>query len=340
MNYKVNLAALDNSFRVPDSLADNFIKLANPKHIIVLLWVLRHAKSPKSAEEISEELHLSKDIVSEAVFYWIDNGLMVPDSGRNDADETHPKVSAPAESKKQKATSEAKSAVIAAPIHKLGSSMASEEEILKRAKESPEFTFLLRRSQEIYGRTISKAERSMLLTLMDYYGLPPEVILMLINHAVASGRTATNYIQTVGISWAEDDIKTLEEAELRIKELDRVNILWNKFTQQAEIPHKHPTKKQEVLFAKWTGEWKFSVEIIAYGYERMLDSIDKVNYKYLDKILASWHENGAYTIEKIEQLDSSRKRAKDSAAAESFSTDKFDSFIDKMDLVYDKEDKQ
>ena len=336
MNYKVNLEALDSSFKVPNALADNFIKLANPKHITVLLWVLRHADTPKSTEQISSELHIDKSIVGEAIFYWIENGFIVPDGVASvpPASSKSTKDSKPKKESKPEKVTEEKS-----EPKKLGSSMASDEEILQRAKESPEFKYLLQKSQQIFGRTISKAERSMLLTLMDYYGLPAEVILMLIQYAVSSGRTGTNYIQTVGIGWAEEEIKTLEQAENKIKSLNKTNKLWSAFTTQAGIAHKNPTKKQEALFVKWTKEWKFSVEIIAYAYEKMLDSIDKVNYNYLDKIITSWQEAGLKTIEQIESAETERTagKKKENEEEPSFSVDKFEGFLQSRKLEYKKE---
>ena len=180
MNYKLNLKALDSSFQVPNALADNFIKLANPKHILILLWVLRHADTPKSAEQIAGELHMDKSIVNEAIFYWIDNGFMVPEGveGVNTVAAPQQSATVPAEENApaNHADTFAKEEKTAKKTSRpLGSAMAEDADILARAQESPEFKFLLQKSQQIFGRTISKAERSMLLELMDYHGLPCEV---------------------------------------------------------------------------------------------------------------------------------------------------------------------
>ena len=321
MNYKVNLAALDSSFKVPNALADNFIKLANPKHMIVLLWVLRHAQTPKSAEQIAGELHIDKAIVNEAIFYWIDaKSVPVP--------------TVPASKQPITDTPKAESE------KRLGSSMASDEEILQRAKESAEFKFLLQKSQQIYGRTISKAERSMLLSLMDYYGLPVEVILMLIQYAVSAGRTGTNYIHTVGINWAEEGLRTLEQAEEKIAALQKSNKLWNDFVAQAGISHRHPTKKQQAFFDKWTLQWQMSTELVACAYEEMLDAIDKVNYKYLDKILTTWHEAGIQSPAQLQAFQKAKAgaAAKDGDSAPSFSVDQFNDYVESFDLKYDKKE--
>ena len=341
MNYKVNLAALDSSFRVPNALADNFIKLANPKHMIVLLWVLRHAQTPKSAEQIAEELHIDKAIVNEAIFYWIDNGFIVPEgvdgvtTVRIEPVRQAPAPTAPKASQPTADTPPAESE------KRLGSSMASDEEILQRAKESAEFKFLLQKSQQIYGRTISKAERSMLLSLMDYYGLPVEVILMLIQYAVSAGRTGTNYIHTVGICWAEEGIRTHEQAEEKIAVLQKSNKLWNAFVQQAGIAHRNPTKKQQAYFDKWTGEWQMSTELIACAYEEMLDAIDKVNYKYLDKILTTWHEADIQSLAQLQAFEKAKASAAPKGSgdsAPSFSVDKFNDYIESFDLKYEKKE--
>lgn len=338
MQYKVNLAALDHSFQVPHSLADHFIKLANPKHILVLLWVLRHAQTPKSVQEIADQLHMDPAVVREAVFYWIDNGFIVPEAANN----TTAKQAPPTAPQPPKAP--AKQDTKAAPTDALSSSIADDADILARAKESPEFQFLLQKSQQIFGRTISKAERSMLLSLTDYYGLPPEVILMLIKYAVLSGRTGTNYIQTVGMNWAEEEIKTLEQAEAKIKQLNKTNRLWRAYCEQAGIAYKNPTKKQEALFVKWTKEWQISIEIIAYGYEKMIDAIDKVNYTYLDKMITSWHDAGTTTIDSIERAEQSRKEKKSRKKAEpetapSFNIEQYNRFVDGYELNYQKEKK-
>ena len=343
MQYKVNLAALDSSFKVPNALADNFIKLANPKHMIVLLWVLRHADCPKSAEEIAGELHFDKALVNEAIFYWIDNGFIVPEGFSGIPQSAAPAKEATAAPQAQQPTADTPAAK--KPAHALGYAMADDADILARAKESPEFEYLLQKSQQIFGRTISKAERSMLLTLTDYYGLPAEVILMLIKYAVLSGRTGTRYIQTVGESWAEEGITTLESAEAKIKQLNKTNRLWRSFSEQAGIPYKNPTKKQEALFLKWTKEWKMPVELLACAYEKMLDSIDKVNYTYLDKIVTTWHEAGIKTTTQAEALEQAgkagkapAKKGKAPASDPSFSIDKFNRFVDNFDLKYKKEE--
>ncbi len=333
MKYKINSGTSEKTFSVPNALADKYLKLANPKHITVLLWIFRHADTPKSPDELADELKLDKSVVNEAIFFWIDNGLIIPCAQEEDT-------------KPQQIEMETETAELQKKPEKtvkLGSSLASTEEILLRSEESPEYKYLLRKSQEIYGRSISRAEQSMLLSLMDNYGLRTEVILMLISYAVENGKSGTNYIRKAGENWAEEGIETLEDAEEKIERLKSTDKLWKAFCLSIGKPLRKPTEKQEKLFSKWTKEWKFTIEIISEAYEKMLDSIDRPNYRYLDKILTTWHNNGITTLDGIKKYEKSRavsknkNQNKDNSGA-SYSVSDYDNYINNRILNYNSKD--
>ncbi len=334
MKYKVSTGASEKTFAVPNALADKYLKLANPKHITVLLWIFRHADTPKSADELADELKLDKSVVNEAVFFWIDNGIIIPCTQEENAEPKQIEFEAEKTTEPKKKPEK---------TVKLGSSMASTEEILRRSEESPGYKYLLRKSQEIYGRSISRAEQSMLLSLTDNYGLRTEVILMLISYAVENGKSGTNYIQKAGENWAEEGIETLEDAEEKIKRLKSTDKLWKAFCASVGKPLRKPTEKQEKLFTKWTKEWKFTIEIISEAYEKMLDSIDRPNYAYLDKILTTWHNNGITTLDGIEKYEESRagskskNKEKDNSGT-SYSISDYDNYINSRILKYNSKD--
>ena len=49
--------------------------------------------------------------------------------------------------------------------------------------------------------------------LFDDYGLPADVILMLLQYAKSRGRDNTSYIESVGKSWADRGINSHERAQ-------------------------------------------------------------------------------------------------------------------------------
>ena len=77
----------------------------------------------------------------------------------------------------------------------------------------------------------------------------------------------------------------------------------------------------------------------------MLDSIDKVNYNYLDKIITSWHEAGIKTIGQAQAAEQTaaakrggKRGRKDGSGAPSFSVEQFNQFVDNYELKYTKEE--
>ena len=59
----------------------------------------------------------------------------------------------------------------------------------------------MQESQQILGRPISPGLSSTLLLLHDDYGLPSDVILMLLQYVKSRGKDNTNYIEAAGRNW-------------------------------------------------------------------------------------------------------------------------------------------
>lgn len=70
---------------VPDRFIDSYMGNATRTQIIVYLYLLRLRASGQkySAEEAAQVLHLTSDSVEEALSYWSEQGLLVPDSPSN-----------------------------------------------------------------------------------------------------------------------------------------------------------------------------------------------------------------------------------------------------------------
>ena len=49
-------------------------------------------------------------------------------------------------------------------------------------------------------------------------------------------------------------------------------------------------------------EWKFSMDIIKLAYYECADNTHKVVFRYINKVLESWHNAGVKTVEDVEQL--------------------------------------
>ena len=165
----------------------------------------------------------------------------------------------------------------------------------------------MQEAETTFGKTISPAMASTLLTICDDYGLPVEVVVMLIHYAKEVGKTGTSYIDSVARDWAQSGIFTLEAAESKLQDLDQRRQAWAKVQSAAGLPRRSPSKKEEDAAFRWVWEWKFTVEMLSAAYERCVDNTGKFNVNYIDKILDGWHKNGVRNLQELEALDAKKK---------------------------------
>ena len=70
------------------------------------------------------------------------------------------------------------------------------------------------------------------------------------------------------------------------------------------------SKKQEEYVLKWELEYKYGIEIVGIAYDITVDNINKVDFRYIDKILARWHENGLKNEREVQEYEEKEKAAR------------------------------
>jgi DnaD/phage-associated family protein len=271
MNYKVNPDSLSAVFMVPSQIVDQHIKLAGGQQLKVLLWTLRHAGEGFDMEKMCRDLNFS-----------------VPDA--QDFAPTKPeKKEEPATQKKE--------------LPDIVPSRPTAAEIAQRAEESADIKFLLLETQNKLGRTIGYDGQCTLLMMHDTYGIPVEVILMIIEYAVSIGKSSFHYIASIGKDWGEREIDTIEKADEQISRLNSVNRVWASFAAMAGLSNSRPTQTQTKYIVTWNREWGFSPEMIFLAYEQMAEHCQKMSFPYMNKVLESWHANGIKTSSDVEKAN-------------------------------------
>ncbi len=134
-------------------------------------------------------------------------------------------------------------------------------------------------------RQFSARELAHVYDWVEVYGLDEGAVLELVSHCMEmkSRRISINYISSVAQAWAENGIRTFEDARREIERYDlskhgAAEILrqWNK--------RRKPTKDEMALYEKWTGEWGFTKEAIMTALPRLTVSANP-NFIYLDELL-------------------------------------------------------
>ncbi len=153
---------------------------------------------------------------------------------------------------------------------------------------------------EIYlERPLKPKDTELILYLYKTVGFSAELIMYLYEYCISKGKKHTSYIETVALSWAEQGISTVEQAE-------ETNALFN--TSYLAITkalglNRNPATIEKQYIEKWLHKYGFSVEIIVEACNRTLLNTQKPDFKYTNSILENWHKKGVKSVEDINHLD-------------------------------------
>jgi DnaD/phage-associated family protein len=166
--------------------------------------------------------------------------------------------------------------------------------------------------QTIFGsRQLSPHEYLKIYDYTDTFRLPKKVVLMLAQYCVLlkGKRVSIAYMDKVAKSWAEEErIDTVEKASEKIAAFKTASSGIVRVLKQLGISGREPTKDEEELFAKWTGEWSFTLEAILTACSHTTAAREP-SFKYLDRILERLHAQGSTTSRKISESKAHAERS-------------------------------
>lgn len=312
MSYTVNFGAWNSVFAVPCSVVDQDLKLAGSVQLKVLLWALRHAGEPFEPQEVASALGVERADVGDAMQYWQETGLFSP-GPETKAD---PADSRPAAASDVPASPESPAKHILTRPQK-----PDGEFVARRIGESTEIACLMQSAQQILGRLISGGESATLLMIHDEFGLPSDVIIMLLQYAESIGKANMRYIEKTAMNWTDEEINTHEKAEEKLQRLTENRQAWRTVEQAVGMPHRAPSTKEEAFAAVWVSQWKFSGEMIREAYDRAVDATGKFSASYMNRILERWYGNHITTVLDAERDKMERASGRKSGKSSAFSQD-------------------
>lgn len=339
MSYSVNTSMFMSIFAVPTDIVDKHIRLANEHQLKVLLWILRNSPENPDLDEMCKALKINISDATDYLQYWVLTGVLKSDdaepvqSAFKAPEKESPAITAVSSPAKEKEKAEE---IILAP------SKPSSSEIAERIEESPEIGHLFNEAQAKLGKTIGYDGQCTLLLLHDHYGLPTDVLFMLIEYCVSIGKTNYSYIQAVGKDWGTREVDTLDKAAEQITSLRKANTLWRDFAKYAGIVNPRPTTSQSSYLRRWSDELKFSIDMIILAYEEMANHTGKLSFNYIDKVLSNWHSSGYKTPEDVANASAQKKEKKPKSAESanaSYDLEKFKERSIHGELKYERKKK-
>jgi DnaD/phage-associated family protein len=351
MSYKVNPSAWGAVFPVPSQVVDKHIRLAGATQLKALLWLLRHSSDEFDVDKLAAAIGQKPADTIDALQYWVENGIIAADDLPAPVPTVKelPKPPEPlAEQKPVSATGETSKQEKEgnqSPLAPLPVATPTYEQILARAKESLEIKFLFNEAQMKLGRTIGYDGQCALLMMHDQYGLPVEVILMILEYAVSVNKISYSYISSIGRDWSAKEIDTIDKADEQITNLRTVNTLWKQFAAMAGLTNPRPTAAQTPYIKSWGTDMGFDAEMIYLAYEQMANHCQRLSLAYIDKVLKTWYNAGIKTPDDVEQANKARveQKSKNKSKAvgdASYGLDDFKHSALHDPIVYEKRNKK
>lgn len=173
-------------------------------------------------------------------------------------------------------------------------------EIYEQIADNAELGQLFELAQAILGKMLSGSAVRILYGLYDWLGMPPSVILRLLEYCAGMGKRDMRYIEKVAISWHQMGIMTDEMADTYIKAQDKRSRYQNDIRRILGISGRNlaPSEQRHVDLWYQTG---IDTELIEMAFDYCVRQTGKLSIAYMNKVLLSWREQGISTAEEAQK---------------------------------------
>lgn len=302
MDYKINWDCSEGVFAVPDAAAEG-LKLASGKAVKVLVYFMKYRKAP----DIPEDIGVTAEDVEDALSYWEQLGVLKRSEGGASVQKAEAQASKTAEPVKiiaEPPVQASPAPVPEKPVIKPRKALLPTE-IAERIAASEEIDFLFKSAEQSLGRVLTFDDQRTILWFYDHLGMSADIIIMLIAYCCSVGRGNMGKIEKIALDWHEKNITTHEQAENEILALQKAFSFEGKVQSRLKLQSKLTASQK-----KYIGDWAnmdLTVDMVELAYDKTVDSIGKVSFNYMDKILRKWNENGITNAEDASAFDERTK---------------------------------
>lgn len=163
--------------------------------------------------------------------------------------------------------------------------------------EIPEYKQMFDNIEMISGRTLSPKEMERYLDWIEEYSMSPEVVIMLIQYCISKGKNSLNYMDTVSKTWHDEGIRTIDDVEVYLKKEEQLYQNYKKILKFLGLDENDMMEPHKEYMAKWLKVIGFDLDVVLEACKACILNINKPNFSYIDKILASWAREGIKTMD-------------------------------------------
>ena len=284
---------------IPKDFIEHIMPSANASYVMVYLYIMLLASTNKSADtnEIAKKLGLIESDVVNAIKYWNEKGIF---SGTGDTIII-----------KRSVDEEISPETTKKPV----------EEVSQIIDGNSALSDLCAIAQEILGKTLGNNDLETLYWFYDQLGFSPEVITMLLEYCVSMNKRNMKYIEKVAITWHENNITTMDEAQSFIMGATKNDEFISSLRSLFGITDRNLSKTEKLYLKSWRDELGMSADMVGLAYEYCIMATSKLSFPYINTILKRWAEQGIKTIPEAEKDHEQYKQNMSSDGHEMTATD-------------------
>lgn len=330
---KIDLGIWNNIFSVPTNVVDEHLTTCDGIQLKVLLYLLRHSGKNISTQEISNKLSIPASAVTQALNYWVCNGIVLDNTNSETNCNTsisnfEPNITHKNNSHYIKYIHNNKNNIISHVSTAVNNLQYLEnitldkktfepitiaprltlKESLERINNDDNLKFLLKETPKILKRNITSTDTIIIVSFIDWTGISVDLVLMLMDYCALINKRSAKSIEKEAYNWINHGIDTHEKAENFIKE----NLKLIKIQQDViYATHKnHLTEREKAFVKKWVLDFGFDIKMIKLAHERALMRKGEKDFSYINGILTSWFKKGVTKPEEIDDENSIKSAKK------------------------------
>lgn len=184
----------------------------------------------------------------------------------------------------------------------------SGEEVSAFSAQDPGFALLQGEVSRRMGRVLTTEELKTLLSLRDYLNMSPEIISVALTHCLQKaeyynktyGKNRTVSMRTLEkecYDWANRGIETLQQAAAYTSH-DLARLAPEGRVRKMLGLDRALVDSEKQYIQSWL-DLGFPLETIKLAYEKTVLATGKLAWRYMDKILLSWHEKNLHTVKEV-----------------------------------------
>lgn len=305
---------------VSNIFIDDYMADANDAQLKIYLYLIRmmDANLPTSVSDIADKFNYTEKDVLRALRYWESRRLLALDYDASrslsaikvlslnntcETPKTAPRIT-PVLSFVKPTPMNADTPVAESVLNDRSERSKYSLDELKEFKSNEEIEQLLMVTEQYVGRQLTRSDMETILFFYDRLGFSADLIDYLIQHCVERGKKDFRYMEKVALSWHEQGITSVKEAQTSSRKYDKIVYTIMKSLGKAS----NPAPKELEYINKWTKEYGFLLDVIQEACDKTVMNTDTHRFAYADGILSKWYQAGVQRKADIEAADSSFKK--------------------------------